>query len=110
MEHIEIAVMPEITSSGIWRVENMQTCGMISFDELKIPRDLIKEFEEWIEFYDNDCHVTRHYHFRAEMADELNKRGRALAKKLKKVVPSIRVFYRGEIEGDMLPFEEITGV
>jgi hypothetical protein len=111
LKYKEIIVMPEISSSGIWiKVEKDYTGRMIDFEDLNLPEDLVKEFEDWVLFYDNDCHVARHFRFKAEMADELNKRGRDLALKLKKVLPEIKVFYRGEIDGDMLPLEEITGV
>ena len=83
---------------------------MVDFEDLGIPIDLIKEFEDWIEFYDDKCHTPRHYAFRAEMADELNNRGRALAKKLKAALPNSQIFFRGETSGDMLDPEEITGV
>lgn len=110
MKYKEIALMPDISCSGIWKVEEGQTGVMIEFENLNIPRDLEKEIEDWIDFYDDNCHESRHFHFKPEMAGELNRRGKELAKKLKKVLPDIKVYYRGEVEGDMLPLEEITGV
>lgn len=83
---------------------------MVEFENLNLPTELIKEFEDWIEFYDCKCHTTRHFHFKGNMAEELNNRGRELAKKLKKHLPKIQIMYLGEIEGDMLPEEEIKGV
>lgn len=110
MKYTEIAVMADFSSSGIWRVIEGRTGGMIDFENLGVPNDLQKEFDEWIEFYDDKCHARPDYKFKKEMADELNKRGRILTGKLKKLYPTIKVYYRGEIEGDMLPLEEITGV
>ena len=107
MKYDKLTVMADFCSSGIWyKNDNV----MVAHEDLDLPEDLIKEFEDWIEFYDRDCHTTRHYHFKGEMAEELNNRGRDLAKKLKALHPDIQIFYRGEIDGDMLDHEEITGV
>lgn len=97
--------MPEICCSGIFD-ENITP---IDFSEIELPNNLEKEFKRWITFYDNDCHTPRHYQFKGEMADELNKKGRELSKKLKILYPKITILYRGEIDGDMLKYEEITG-
>lgn len=107
MGYDKLTVMADFCSSGIWRYE---TGGMIDFEDLGIPKELIKAFEDWIEFYDDKCHNRPDYSFKGSMADELNRRGRALAKKLKLALPGTLVFYRGEISGDMLDQEEITGV
>ena len=107
MEYKEIAVMADFTSSGIWRVIDGETRGMIDFEDLGVSADLEKEFEDWITFYDDKCHERPDYNFKPDMADELNKQGLELAVKLKRELPDLKVFYRGEIEGDMLPMKEI---
>jgi len=101
-----IVVMADFCSSGLWG--GIQG-PMIEYETLNLPPDLVKKFEDWIEFYDTKCHTPRHYSFKPEMAEELNNQGRALAKKLKALFPNDHIYYRGEIEGDMLDHEEITG-
>jgi|WetSurMetagenome_2_1015567.scaffolds.fasta_scaffold538318_3 hypothetical protein len=103
IEFKELTVMADFCSSGIWKHE---TGGMIEFEDLNLPLDLIKEFEDWIEFYDCECHDIDLY-FIEKMADKLNKQGRILAKKLKVFLPNIKIFYRGENSNDMLKEEEI---
>lgn len=104
MNKNSLTVMPDFCSSGIWKKNDG---SMVDFKELKLSADLIKEFEDWIDFYDRKCHTPRHYSFLGEKAEELNNRGRVLAKKLKTVYPDIQIFYRGEVDGDMLDHEEI---
>lgn len=106
MKHEKLTVMADFGSSGIWYKNDSV---MVDPEDLDLPEDLIKEFDDWIEFYDSKCHTPRHYVFKPEMAEELNSRGRELAKKLKALLPESQIFYRGEIEGDMLDPEEITG-
>lgn len=107
MKYGKLKVMADFCSSGIWRYE---TGVMVDFEDSDIPKELIKSFEDWVEFYDSKCHTPRHYAFKEEMAEELNNRGRDLAKKLKIALPNTQIFFRGEISGDMLDLEEITGV
>ena len=106
MEYKTLIVMPEICCSGIFNEDLIP----IDFNEIELPNTLKEELKSWVIFYDNDCHTPRHFQFKKEMANELNKRGRNLAKKIKALYPEIRVLYRGEIDGDMLDYEEITGV
>lgn len=96
--------MADFSSSGIW---NKNDSVMVDHEELGLPKELVKEFDAWIEFYNTKCHTPRHYAFKPEMAEELNNRGRELARKLKRYLPDIKIFYRGEVEGDMLDHEEI---
>lgn len=96
--------MADFCSSGIWcKDDNV----MVDHEDLELPEDLIKEFDDWIIFYDKECHTPRNFVFKPEMAEELNNRGRDLARKLKTLHPDIQIFYRGEVEGDMLDHEEI---
>lgn len=104
MKFKSLTVMPDFCSSGIWDGINGV---MIDFEDLNMPEKLITEFESWIMFYDIKCH-TQKIEFKLEMADELNKQGRELAKKLKKLLPDIKISYKGEIKGRMLKEEEIV--
>lgn len=106
MKLTKLMVMPDFSCSGIW---TKGTNRMVEFEDLNLPKALIKRFENWIEFYEHDCHTSRNFHFKKNMAKELNNRGMELAKKLKKYLPCIRIFYKGEVKGDILPEEEITG-
>lgn len=99
---IELTVMPEFCSSGIWDDRTY----MIDFEDLNLSPELIKEFEDWIDFYDRKCH-TKDIVFISKNANELNEKGKELAKKLKLLFPDTKVFYRGEIENEMLEKEEI---
>jgi hypothetical protein len=100
MKYEKLIVMPDFSSSGIWNDH-----GMIEFENLNLSEELIKEFEDWIEFYDVECHDYLDYSFKEEMEEELNKRGRELARKLKLLFPDIQIMYRGETKKTMI--EEI---
>jgi hypothetical protein len=106
MEYKKLTVMADFCSSGIWK---NNTSTMVDFEDLNLPKELVKKFEDWIEFYDRKCHKTRHFIFVAEKAEELNTRGKELAKKLKIHLPNVQITYRGEIDGGMLEEEEIIG-
>lgn len=85
-------IMPEADTSGVFDAN----LTPIPFKKLNLPKDLEEEFKEWIKFYDNDCHKTRHYIFKEKMADQLNERGKELALKFKKLYSTSRVSYIGE--------------
>jgi len=85
-------IMPEANTGGIFDTN----LDPIPFEKLNLPKDLEEEFKEWIKFYDNDCHRTRHYIFKESMADQLNERGKKLALKLKKLYPNSKISYIGE--------------
>jgi|WetSurMetagenome_2_1015567.scaffolds.fasta_scaffold1223865_1 hypothetical protein len=99
MNYKKLLVTPEICSTGIW--DGVE--GMIEFKELELPHNLQKEFEEWINYYDIECHKTRHFLFDGSKAEELNKRGRDLALNLKKIYPDVIVAYRGEDNIGVVP-------
>ena len=107
MRYKKLTVMPDFCSSGIWCKNDNY---MVDFEELDLPLELISEFESWIKFYDLEC--TNHkdytmYSIKVEKIEELNKRGRELAKKLKLLYPEVQVFYRGEVESAILDHKEI---
>lgn len=108
MKHKKLLVMADFCSSGIWACKEDSSGGMIDLDDLNITKELQKEFEDWIIFYDDKCHESRHFRFREEKAEELNKRGRELAKKLKAELPEVDVYYWGEGDSGMLDRELIT--
>lgn len=88
----DLIIMPDIETSGI----HNKNLDPLPFTQFNLPKDLEEEFKEWIRFYNEDCHKTRHFIFKDEMADELNKRGRDLAIKLKDLYPDTCISYIGE--------------
>lgn len=94
--------MPDFSSSGIW--ENLG--GMIDYEELKLPQELINEFESWIRYYDT-CFESDYSTFKKGKAKKLNTWGIELANKLKKLYPEIPVVYAGEDESMILKPIEI---
>ena len=108
MEHDKLIVMAEFCSSGIWVYREDSTGGMIDFEDLNISKELQKDFEEWIRFYDCKCHESRHFSFIDKKADELNEKGRELAKKLKTELPGVDIYFWGESGSGMLDRELVT--
>jgi hypothetical protein len=96
----EIKIMPDFCSSGIW---NNITYYMLEYEDLNLPKELSKEFYDWIEFYDK-CHEK---FVLTNNIEEMNNKGRELAKKLKQLYPNIKIYYHGEIKNAMLEKEEI---
>ena len=74
---------------------------MIEFTTLDLPSDLIKEIQNWISFYDEECHDDD-FNFKGSGEVELNERGMKIAQKIKELHPTDDVEYFGEIEDDML--------
>jgi hypothetical protein len=102
----EITVMADFSSSGLW-VSNQG--HMIEYEDLNLSKELINEFENWIEFYDCKCH-TPDLTFKSEMAKEFNTIGKELAKKLKKLFPNMKIIYKGETDSGMLNGEEVLNI
>jgi len=105
MRHLNLIITPEFISSGILDYGLV----MVGYDELSLPDHLIREFNAWLRFYEVNCHRTHNYFFQKEMANELNTRGRDLAKKVKEMYPDSSIRYRGEDVVGILVSEEITG-
>jgi predicted nucleic acid-binding Zn ribbon protein len=92
MTYKDVQVMADFSSSGLWRYKYG---GMIDYDSLPMSKELIKDFEKWIEFYDRKCTSRINYCVLKEKEEELNNRGRDLARRLKKEIPDIDVYYVG---------------
>ena len=93
-----LKVMPDFCSSGIWE-GRMRGGEMIDYDELpRLPKEIIKHFESWIDFYDVFCHEHKNYTFIKNKYREflLNYWGLNLARELKIVYPEYRITYVGE--------------
>ncbi|MDD5650923.1 MAG: hypothetical protein PHF86_10990 [Candidatus Nanoarchaeia archaeon] len=103
----ELTVMPDFCCSGIW-TNNINST--VEFEDLCLPDELIKEFEEWINFYDYKCHEHDCFTFTDDQNEikKLNDKGKELAKKLKMLFSDIQIFYKGETSDKMLDKEEIT--
>jgi hypothetical protein len=104
MKQLNLIITPEFISSGILNKDLV----MVDYEELSLPSNLVKEFNDWLRFYEVDCHRTHNYLFQKDMAEELNIRGRAIAKKVKKIYPESSIRYRGEDAVGILVSEEIT--
>jgi hypothetical protein len=89
-----VKIMPDFSSSGIW---NLKDGIMVEHEELKLPKKLSKEFDEWVYYYDVS-HKRDFSGLKKGKADKLNSWGRALAKKIKELHPKLRVEYMGEDE------------
>ena len=101
---MKVRVSPDFCSTGLWGEDD----GMIEFNEIDLPADLIKEIKSWIDFYDEECHDDD-FNFKDDGVDiELNDRGRRIARKIKLLHPEIEVEYFGEIADDMLNPEPIN--
>lgn len=91
-----LKVMPDFCSSGIWEGHRGV---MVDYDELPgLPKEIIKHFENWIDFYDVFCHEHKNYSFIKNKQREfiLNYWGLNLARELKIVYPEYRIVYVGE--------------
>jgi len=105
---MDIKVMADFCSSGLWNLKNYH---MVDYDELGIPEELQKEIEDWIEFYDSEATERPSYCVRDEKAEELHKKGRTLARKIKALFPNRRVEYWAEMSKnskEIVIKEEIT--
>jgi hypothetical protein len=93
MKHYNgIKVMADYTSSGLW---NLETGGMIDFENLKLPSLLIKALKQWIDYYDG-CWTKDYSHPIKSKLPRLNNDGRVIARKIKVLYPKMRVEYWGE--------------
>ena len=99
-----VKIMPDFSSSGIW---DLKDGVMVEHEELKLPKKLSKEFEEWINFYD-ESHKRDFSGLKKGKAEKLNTLGRALAKKIKELYPDLRVVYMGEDEKKVFDSEIIN--
>ncbi len=70
--------MAEYCSSGIWVIGKVSYFrhGMIEHSSLKLPPDLAKRFEQWIELYDENSAANFNLY-------QFNNIGRGLAQDLK---------------------------
>jgi hypothetical protein len=98
-----VNVWADFSSSGIWEAhpelppKKQGVGGMIDYEELKIPKGLIDEFEQWIGYYDT-CFKPDYSGFKSKkMAEKMNTMGLALAKKLKKELPDTEIWYWREM-------------
>jgi len=94
-----IKVFPDFCSSGIW---GHPDGVMIDFEELSISKELQKEFEDWINFYDDECTGRPSYCLLKKKEKVLNKRGIELARKLKQELPNKTVYYWPELSGSKM--------
>jgi len=94
---MNLKIMADFCSSGIWRLD---TGGMVDYDKLNLPTELVKEFEEWIEYYDSECTSKITYLVLVKKETSLHNRGRKLAKKIKLLFPNSRIEYWGETVRD----------
>jgi hypothetical protein len=96
-----INVMADFSCSGIWEAhpefppKKRGVGGMIEYEELKISKELIKEFEAWELHYDT-CFKADYSTFKKGKAEKHNKWGKVLAEKLKKELPKTEICYWGE--------------
>lgn len=93
---MKIQVCPDFCSSGLW--DEDEGGVMVDYEDLGLPQYLIKDFEDWIEYYDGKCHEHDKYTFIPGMGKVLNERGLALAMHLKTLKSNLVVLYRGEDE------------
>jgi hypothetical protein len=98
-----VKIMPDFSSSGIW---DLKDGIMIEHEDLKLSRKLSKEFDEWIYYYDVS-HKKDFLGLKKGKAEKLNTWGRALAKKIKKLHPKLRVEYMGEDEKTVFDSETV---
>jgi len=105
MYYNTLIVTPEFLSSGILDTDQR----IVDHDDISLPLILSNEFTSWLRFYEVDCHKTSNRLFQKNLADELNSRGRDLARKLKKIHPDVSIKYRGEDIVGIMVGEEITG-
>jgi len=99
-----IKVFPDYCSSGIW---SHPKGGMIDYEDLAISKDLQKEFENWIRFFDDECTGRPSYCVLKKKEKVLNKRGLELAIKLKTELPRRTVYYWPELSHKMGKLQEI---
>ena len=98
--------MADFSSSGIW---DRNTGRMVDYDEISIDKELINEFEQWIDYYD-ECFCEDFSTFKQNKSGKLNKWGKELAKKLKNKMINCEIVYVGEDESGILEPEIINGV
>jgi len=87
-----IKVMADFSSSGIWECDEKGFGAMIDYCELEISKELAKEFEAWIDFYDT-CFEEDYYTFKVGKAKVMNELGLNLAKKLKKELSNVEIYF-----------------
>ncbi len=75
---LPLRVMAEYSSSGIWEIGNVGCFrhSMLEHSTLKLPPDLTRRFEQWIELYEENLTATFN-------VSEFNNIGRQLAQALK---------------------------
>jgi chloramphenicol O-acetyltransferase len=90
-----VKVMPDFCSSGLWN--DSKNGEMIEYEDICISKELQKEFEEWIDFYDT-CFKSDYSTFKKGKSKKLNEVGYELAKKLKLERTDLDVVYIPETE------------
>lgn len=96
MKYKSIKIMPDFCSSGIW---DNKSGIMIEFEDLAISKKLKKDFENWIQYYDDKCTSKKTYCVLKSKEQILNNKGRELAHKLKKEHINLEVWYLPEYNG-----------
>lgn len=91
-------VMADFSSTGIW---NLDTGIMLEYDESGLPDDLIKELHSWVIDYTRKYTDKETFRVLKEKSEEFNKRGLALAEKVRKVHANSRIEYWGERTGHL---------
>lgn len=106
MKHKNIRIFPDFSSSGIW--ENAPRYTMIEYEELKLSKELINEFKEWIDYYEDSFDET-YSKPDAKRAKIFNQTGIKLAKKIKQLYPKCHIEYWAEDEtNNRANIQEIT--
>lgn len=100
MKYKSLKVFPDFNSSGIW---NNRTGIMVSLDSLPISTELKEAFEKWIYFYDDHCTSKKTYCVLKSKEQILNKKGRDLARRLKKELPGTEIRYLPEYSYRTVP-------
>ena len=92
----KIKVMPDFCSSGIWENDFPRHVCMIDYEDLGLPRKLVKEFEAWIELYDRGS--RRNYDgLRQKAVPVIYREGLRLAREIKRLFPKVEVEYWAEL-------------
>ena len=104
----KIRVMFDFCSSGLWNMDDVKHGGMIEYEDLKLPKDLVKDMEAWI--YSSDrCHSQKTFRLLAKNVNKVHKAGIALAKRIKALHKDKKITYWGEGKnGKMIKEIEIT--
>jgi hypothetical protein len=97
-------IMPEKDMSGIF--DDVLTPS--TYNKLNLPKKLENEFKGWIKFYVNECLETKRHILKEDKVDLLNKKGKKLALKVKKLYPENKIFYLGKDEIGYLLIEVIN--